>query len=155
MRQELARDSFNAQITEASHLIAFAAFDTVTKEQIADFIRFMASERGLPESYLEDYKNKLEANFLSKTDQENFIWSSQQAYIALGTALIAAADAQVDATPMEGFNSQKLDELLKLSEKGLKSVLLLSLGYRDAEEDFLANQKKVRLPLSELVTNIN
>ncbi|WP_422083796.1 NAD(P)H-dependent oxidoreductase [Ulvibacterium sp.] len=155
VRQELAKDSFNSQIKEAPHLIAFAAFNLITKEHIADFIRFMAKERGLPESHLEDYKNKLELHLLTRTNEENFIWSSQQAYIALGTGLIAAADAKVDATPMEGFNREKLDELLGLRKKGLKSVLLLALGYRDTEKDFLANQKKVRLPLNELVTEIN
>lgn len=155
VRQELAEDSFNAQITEASHLVAFAAFTTITKEYIASFIEFMAKERGLPEDAFEACKNSLEQHILARTDEENYIWSSQQAYIALGTGLIAAAYAKVDATPMEGFNSEKLDKLLNLREKGLKSVLLLALGYRDAEQDFLANQKKVRLPLSELVSEIN
>nr|WP_299383413.1 nitroreductase family protein [Allomuricauda sp.] len=155
IRKVLASDSFNTQITEASHLIAFAAFDSISKEQIADLVHFMAKERELPELALEPYKKSLEQYILSRTDHENFIWSSQQAYIALGTALIAAANAKVDATPMEGFNSEKLDELLLLKEKGLKSVLLLALGYRDAEKDILAHQKKVRLPLEKLVTQIN
>ncbi|UJH66669.1 NAD(P)H-dependent oxidoreductase [Allomuricauda sp. SCSIO 65647] len=155
VRWQLARDSFNAQITEASHLIAFAAFETITKEQITEFIAFMAKERGLPETTLDSYKSSLEQHILARTDHENFIWSSQQAYIALGTGMIAAANAEVDATPMEGFNPEKLDRLLNLREKGLKSVLLLALGYRDAEKDFLANQKKVRLPLKELVTHID
>ena len=55
---------------------------------------------------------------------------------------------------MEGFDNEKLDKLLDLKEKGLRSVVLLALGYRDAEKDILANQKKVRLPISELVTEI-
>lgn len=155
IRKTLAKDSFNAQIADASHLIAFAAFDSLSKEHISDFIQFMASERGLPETALEDYKKSLENHLLTKTDKEIFIWSSQQAYIALGTGLIAAASTKVDATPMEGFNSETLDELLNLKEKGLKSVLLLALGYRDTENDFLANQKKVRLPLTKLITEIN
>lgn len=155
IRQKLAKDSFNAQIMEASHLIAFAAFDSITKEHISDFIQFMANERGLPETALVEYKNSLENHLLTRTNQENFIWSSQQAYIALGTGLIAAANAKVDATPMEGFHSETLDELLNLKEKGLKSVLLLALGYRDSENDFLANQKKIRLPLTELISEIN
>ena len=45
---------------------------------------------------------------------------------------------------MEGFDSAQLDALLKLDEKGLKSVLILPLGYRDEANDFLLNQKKVR-----------
>lgn len=154
IREELGKDSFNPQITEASHLIAFAAFDSVTKERIANLIWLMANERGVPETDLEDYKNTLELHLLARTDEENFIWSSKQAYIALGTGLIAASNLKVDATPMEGFNADKLDDLLNLKDKGLKSVLLLALGYRDTENDFLANQKKVRLPISDLMTEI-
>ncbi|MCG6188493.1 nitroreductase family protein [Maribellus maritimus] len=154
IRQELAKESFNPQITEASHLLAFAAFDSVTKERIANLIQLMASERGIPEDNLEDYKNTLEFHLLGRTNEENFIWSSKQAYIALGTGLIAAANLKVDATPMEGFNTEKLDDLLNLKEQGLRSVLLMALGYRDAEKDFLANQKKVRLPISDLVVEI-
>lgn len=154
IRKELAKDSFNPQITEASHLLAFAAFDSVTKERIANLIQLMVSERGIPEDDLEDYKTTLEFHLLSRTDEENFVWSSKQAYIALGTGLIAAANLKVDATPMEGFNPEKLDDLLNLKEQGLRSVLLMALGYRDTEKDFLANQKKVRLPISDLVVEI-
>lgn len=53
---------------------------------------------------------------------------------------------------MEGFNAQKLDELLGLNEKGLKSVVLLSIGYRDEEKDAFAKLKKVRLPKEVLAT---
>jgi nitroreductase len=57
---------------------------------------------------------------------------------------MAAALQEVDATPMEGFNAAALDELLQLKQHGLRSVSLLPLGYRDAENDWLVNLKKVR-----------
>lgn len=155
IRQELGKDSFNSQIIEASHLIAFAAFDTVTKEHIDALIQLMAKERGILDSDLADFQSSIEGYLLARTPEENFIWSTKQAYIALGTALIAAADLKVDTTPMEGFDSERLDALLNLKEKGLKSVVLLALGYRDEKADYLANQKKVRLPLKEFVTVIN
>jgi len=155
IRKELAEDSFNPQILEASHLIAFTAFDSVTKERIGNLIKLMANERDILESDLKEYKDTLEFHLLARTNEENFIWSSKQAYIALGTGLIAAANLGVDTTPMEGFNTEKLDNLLGLKDKGLKSVLLMAIGYRDAEIDFLSNQKKVRLPIHELVTEVD
>ena len=79
-------------------------------------------------------------------------WSAKQAYIALGTGLAAAALEEVDATPMEGFNPKKLDEVLGLTEKGLKSTVLLMLGYRDASKDQTANAKKVRRATKDLFT---
>ncbi|MGR6747918.1 nitroreductase family protein, partial [Aeromonas veronii] len=79
-----------------------------------------------------------------RTPEENFQHAARQAYIGLGTALIAAAEEQVDATPMEGFTPEKVDEILNLRSRGLRSVLLLPLGYRQADGDWLVNLKKVR-----------
>lgn len=154
IRKNLGSDSFNSQIVDASHLIAFAAFDSITKERTSSLIALMAKERGVPVSDLADYQQAMEGYLLPRSDEENFIWASKQAYIALGTALIAAAELEVDSTPMEGFNTEKLDQLLNLKDKGLKSVFLLGLGYRDPGSDILAKQKKVRIPIHELVTEI-
>ena len=85
----------------------------------------------------------------------NFEHAARQAYIALGTALLAAAEASVDATPMEGFDPAKVDEILGLRAKGLRSVVLLPLGYRQASGDWLVNLKKVRTPLDELVIRVD
>ena len=80
--------------------------------------------------------------------------AARQAYIGLGAALIAAAFEEVDATPMEGFDPAKLDEILKLRERGLRSVAIVPLGYRAAEGDWLVNLKKVRRPLERFLTEI-
>jgi nitroreductase len=86
------------------------------------------------------------AGLTKNTAEQNFNWAARQAYIALGTALIAAASQEVDATPMEGFDSAALDNLLGLPEKGLKSVSILPLGYRDVSQDWLVSLPKVRTP---------
>ena len=153
MRKELGSDSFNPQIVEASHLLLFAAFDSISQETIDNYIRLVAKVREMPVEDLAGFKSALGA-LLTRTDDENFIWSAKQAYIALGTGLIAAAALHVDATPMEGFNTEKFDEVLGLKEKGLKSVVLLALGYRDEENDKYAKLKKVRVPKEEFVIRI-
>ncbi len=152
LRKQLGENSFNSQIIEASHLLVFAAYNNVTQEIINDYIVYISEVRQIPIEQLADFKKSLENHLLSRTSDENFIWSSKQAYLALGTALIAAAELKIDSTPMEGFDNQKLDELIGLKEKGLKSVVLLSLGYRDEENDSFAKLKKVRLPKEEFVT---
>ena len=154
IRKELGADSFNPQITEASHLLVFAAYNSVKKDHIENYIKRIVKVREIPEESLVDFKRSLDNYLLERTDEQNFIWSAKQAYIALGTGLIAAANLQVDATPMEGFNSEKFDEILGLKEKGLKSVVLLALGYRDEENDIFSKLKKVRLPKEEFVTEI-
>jgi nitroreductase len=86
---------------------------------------------------------------LSRTPEARAEWAARQSYIALGTGLIAAAAEGVDATPMEGFNADALDKLLDLPAKGLRSTLILALGYRDEEKDFLAKAQKVRRSAEE------
>jgi nitroreductase/dihydropteridine reductase len=154
LQKELGQGSFNTQIAEASHLLVFAALETVNKEMIDKYIQFVAKERNIPEEYLEDFKTALVNGLLNRTDDEHFIWSAKQAYIGLGTGLIAAANLQVDSTPMEGFDAEKFDSILGLKEKRLKSVVLLALGYRDTENDYMVNLKKVRLPLDVFATEI-
>lgn len=132
------------QILEASHLLVFAAWDNITPEQINDYINNTAETRGVTQESLAGFKNALLGIATRNTPEENFQWAARQAYIAFGTAIAAAATEEVDATPMEGFNASALDELLNLKEKGLRSVTLLPLGYRDAQNDWLAGQKKVR-----------
>ncbi len=72
------------------------------------------------------------------------IWSSNQAYIALGDGLIAGIEEEIDSTPMEGFDKKQLDNFLNLEERGLRSKVLPALRYRDVKNDYLANLKKIR-----------
>ncbi len=133
-----------SQIVDGSHLLVFAAWDNVTPEHIEEFIQNTATVRNAPLESLKDFKNTLLNMANNRSQEENFAWAARQAYIAFGVGLVAAATEKVDATPMEGFNSQALDELLDLKAKGLKSVTLMPLGYRDAENDWLAKLPKVR-----------
>jgi len=132
------------QITESSLLLIFAAWDNITPAHIEDYINHTAEVRGVSLESLTGFKDALLNIAQKNTPEQNFQWAARQAYIAFGTAIAAAATEQVDATPMEGFNAAALDELLNLKEKGLRSVTLLPLGYRDAANDWLASQKKVR-----------
>lgn len=155
IRNKLAENGFNPQIVEASHLLVFAAIENLSLSDIDEYMQRTAETRGVPVQALENFRQILIGNITSKTKEDNFIWASKQAYIGLGTAMVAAAYLRIDATPMEGFNPAQFDEILGLKEKGLKSVVLLSLGYRDAEKDPYVNAEKVRLPLNKFSFAIN
>ncbi len=142
------------QITEASHLLVFAAWDDVTPEHIEKVFGQVIRERKLPADALDKYRNFLTTHFGSLSRDERHHAAARQAYIAFGVAIVAAAEQKVDATPMEGFKPAELDRLLGLREKGLRSVALLALGYRDTANDWLAGQKKVRRPIEELVIEL-
>lgn len=131
-------------ITDASHVLVFAAWDHYSAERINQMFDLVNAERGYINEGFEAYRQKLLAYYPNRTPAENFEHAARQAYIGLGSALIAAAELGVDSTPMEGFEPEKVDEILGLSDLGLKSVLLLPLGYRANDGDWLLGQKKVR-----------
>lgn len=144
-----------SQITDSSHLLVFAAWDNYTEERISEVFRHTAKERGVSEESFTDYKNKLTSSYVPREERENFEHTARQAYIGFGTAIAAAAELRVDATPMEGFVSEELDTLLGLPEKGLKSVTILALGYRDEANDWLVDMKKVRTPKEDFLIRLN
>ena len=108
-----------------------------------DFISLNAKTRKASLESLDGLKSKL-LNISKRSEEENFEWAARQTYIAFATGIVAAAEERVDATPMEGFNNVALDELLNLKDKGLRSLTLLPLGYREKEKDWLVNLAKVR-----------
>jgi nitroreductase / dihydropteridine reductase len=137
------------QIVDASHLLVFATWEKVTPDHLTEYMHLIASEREMPIESLDAFKANL-TGAISRPHDAVYEWLSRQPYIALGTAIIAAAEQEVDATPMEGFNAAGLDELLNLKEKGLRSVAILALGYRDAANDYMVNAKKVRKPREQM-----
>ncbi len=104
---------------------------------------------------LHTYYDNLKANYLPREAETNYAHAARQAYIALGIALVAAAEQEVDSTPMEGFDPDAVDSILGLRERGLRSVVLLPLGYRDPEGDWLLQMKKIRKSRETIVTEIN
>lgn len=143
-----------AQITDGSHLLVFAAWDNYTVERINMMFDLTNEVRGLKNEGWENYRNMLLGLYPKRPAEENFQHAARQAYIALGTALVAAASEGVDSTPMEGFDAKALDEILDLRAKGLRSVVILPLGYREPEGDWLVNLKKVRRPVEKFVTEV-
>jgi len=154
LRKQLSPAAMNQpQITESSHLLVFAAWETITEKDVYEFIDQTASLRNVNVESLNGVKEYL-LSAVQKPADQNFNWAARQAYIALGTALVAAAEEKVDTTPMEGFDAAAFDGLLGLEERGLKSVALLSLGYRDAENDWNANLPKARREKEKLFIHL-
>jgi nitroreductase len=148
--QEIAWNQ--AQVTEGSHLLVFAAWDNYTPERINHMFDLVNEERGFKNEGWENYRQMLLNSYPQRDAQLNFEHAARQAYIAFGMSVAQAAFEGVDATPMEGFDPVKLDEILGLKEKGLRSVTILPLGYRAQEGDWLVNLKKVRRPKEQFVS---
>ncbi len=152
LKAKLGEGSFNGQIANSSHLLVFAAFNNVSLTYVDDYVAMAEQQRNLPAGAMGEFKKALVSFFSTQSAEANAAWATKQAYIGLGTALIAAAEQKVDSTPMEGFDAAKFDELLDLTDKGLHAVVVISLGYRDAANDYLSNMSKVRLPIADFAT---
>ena len=144
-----------SMVSDCSHLLIFTAWDTYTTERINKMFDLTNETRGFTNEGWENYRNYLLSAYPNRSNEENFNHAAKQAYLAFGVAITAAAFEEVDCTPMEGFNNQAVDDLLGLKEKGLKSVVMLPVGYRDSEKDWLANLKKVRKSKEDFITEIN
>lgn len=139
-------------ITDCSHLLVFAAWDTYTADRINKMFDLTNEVRGFKNEGWENYRQMLLDSYPQRDAEENFNHAAKQAYIAFSQSIAAAAFEGVDSTPIEGFDPAAVDEILNLKEKGLRSCVILTLGYRDAENDWLVNLKKVRKSKEDLVT---
>lgn len=142
------------QIIESDAVVVFAAWTNFNEEQVDKYMGEIASKRNVPVESLNGFAANIKGKINNSSQEELLIWAEKQVYIALGFGLTAAALEGVDSTPMEGFVPAQVDEVLNLKEKGLTSVCLLALGYRDAEKDFLSKAAKVRRSSEELFIHI-
>jgi nitroreductase len=141
LREKIKDASYGQiQMTDASDLIVLCAKETLTED---DVVKITGNNEG--------YKNMIMGSIKNKSNDEILNWNAKQVYLALGFLLETAAIMNIDACPMEGFDNKKVDEILGLNEKGLKSVVICPVGYR-SEDDKYANNSKFRFPQSELVT---
>lgn len=156
IREKIKTVSWNQpQVTDCSHLLVFAVWDDMTPERVNMMFDLTNDVRGIVNEGWENYRQMLLAIVAERGQEANYQAAARQAYIGLGSALIAAAFEEVDATPMEGFDPLAVDEILDLGARHLRSVVILPLGYRAAEGDWLVNLKKVRRPRENFVTEIN
>jgi len=155
VKEKLRAASFDqSQVTDASHVLVWAAWDGYSLEKISAVFDKTIAERGIPANAMDEYKQRLWGMYEPLGQEWHANHAAKQAYISFGIAIAAAAEQQVDATPMEGFIPAEVDKLLGLSELGLKSALVLPLGYRDDANDWLVNLKKVRTSQEEFITEI-
>ena len=139
-------------ITDCSHLLIFAAWDQYTEDRINKMFDLTNEIRGFKNEGWENYRNSLLGVYPKQDPEVSFAHAARQAYIGFAMGIAAAATLNIDSTPIEGFDPAQLDEILGLREKGLRSCVILTLGKRDAEKDWLVNLPKVRKSKADLIT---
>jgi len=135
------------QVTSSSHLvIVLAAIDNVKVESGEVEKRF--ARRDMPQENLDFYMD-IYAKHLEKTlssDENIYHWTSKQSYIALANMMTAAAFIGVDSCPIEGFEKEKVEEILELDTSKWQVSVVVPFGYRINEQSI-----QLRLPFDEVV----
>jgi nitroreductase / dihydropteridine reductase len=152
LKEKMVQGALNPEVMrDCSHVLVFAAWDSYSDEKIDKIYDLHTDVRDLPRGRFGSYTDKIKEMYNAQTPEEHFAHTARQTYIALGLAIAQAAELKIDSTPAEGFSNEVVDNILNLKELGLKSVSLLYLGYRDAENDWLSTMKKVRVPMEEFI----
>jgi len=139
------------QITTCSDLVVIlAAIESVRPQSGIPQKRF--ARRPLPPEQIDAYIN-LYGNFLADTlssDEKTFCWTARQTYIALANMMTAAAYEQIDSCPIEGFEKEKVEELLEIDTKAYQVAVMAAFGYRVNPQS-----EQIRLPFEEVVEFID
>lgn len=154
LREKLQPVSWGqTQIIDASHLLVFANQTNVDNVEIDAYLKNVSETRQIPLESLTGYGDFMKSKITALTTEQKSIWTAKQAYLALANLLNAAAELKIDIAPMEGFESEKYNEILNLTKKGLNAAVVAAVGYRH-EDDATQHYKKVRKSTQELFINL-
>jgi len=139
-----------SQIVDASHLYALASKSVPTAQDIADFVESTKTTRNATDESLAGLKKMLEGSMASRSAADIATWTAKQVYIALGFLLDAAAQHKIDACPMEGFDHDKVSEIIGVTKDGYAVQVLCPVGHRAADDKY-ATLAKVRYPKERII----
>ena len=152
IREQLKQVSWGqSQITDASHLIVFANQTNFDSKLIEDYLTNVSITRNIPLENLNEYSDFMKSKLLDLPANIKSTWAAKQTYIALGNLMQAAAELKIDTCPIEGFEADKYNTILKLNEKELTAAVVLPMGYR-SKEDQTQHYAKVRKSKENLFT---
>ncbi|MFV0417364.1 MAG: NAD(P)H-dependent oxidoreductase [Dysgonomonas sp.] len=137
-------------ITACSHLLVFAPYTDISEGNLNSYFELIKRKRNPGEEWCNKYRTKIQG-FMEKNRNGVASWLAHQVYIALGVACVAAANERVDSVPIEGFDKEALNRILDLPSKHLTSGVMLPLGYKDPEKDWVNNTPKVRKDIEDLI----
>jgi nitroreductase len=144
LRAQLLPAAFGqTQVTDASHLFVIASQVNVGNTEIDAYLKNASAIRNLPIESLSGYGGFMKGAINAMSEDIKSNWTAKQTYLVLGNLLNAAAELNIDSTPMEGFNPVQFNEILGLDKLNLNTALVVPVGYRH-EEDDTQHLKKVR-----------
>ncbi len=142
-----------AQVTDSSHFIVLCVRTDVDDAFVDHYMQSIATTRGIPVEALAGFAENIKGSLSRRTLEQTVEWSSRQVYIPLGVAMLAAAENGIDAAPMEGFFNSQFSDILGLREQNLEPRVMLSLGFRSEDDEFM-HYKKARFDADEVFVTV-
>ena len=154
IRAELRKVAWDQpQITDSSALLVFAVNYETNAKSVDEFVDLISQTRNIPKDALSGYGDMMKGSIQGQSHEQIETWVSKQAYIALGFGLVSAAVLDLDACPMEGFSPADFDRILDIQKLGLKSKVIMAVGYR-SKDDHYQDLAKVRQKTEELFIRV-
>lgn len=125
IKQKLKEAGYNQkQFTQCTAALVFVT-DLNISDRFEQQLKLRHEDDPAAKKNLELYERSVKKWLSSQTVEFLKPWIQHQIYLALGFALAACAELGVDSCPMEGFNPEKFDEILKLPKAHFSTVALV------------------------------
>ena len=147
---------FNAGRFNASHLIAFAV-PVKPDQAYTDALYQCECEAGrfgpnTPEVRPDAWRVDMLLE-MGKDPDRWYQYAANQVYLALGCVTVAAAMKGIHSTIIGGYDAKAFDSAFGLDTMGMRSVVLISLGY-GANDDANATLGKARLSAQQVISHL-
>ena len=155
LKKKLRVASWNQpQVEDCSHFVVFTTKRSVSEEDVQNYLTYVTQIRSLPPNFSKEYGKVLTQKLVHEPTKESISeWAARQAYIVLGNLMTSAAMLGIDTCPMEGFEPEQYDQILKLKDTPYRSVLACAVGFR-SDQDKAQAMPKVRYPASQLLIRV-
>ena len=142
-----------SQIVDASQVLVFANITNFGEVEIDAYFQNLIETRRIPMESVQGYADFMKSKIAALSLDDKNIWTEKQTYIALTNLLNAAAELNIDVTPMEGFEPENFNKILGLDKLGLNASVIATIGYRH-KDDATQHYVKVRKSNEELFINL-
>ncbi len=144
------------KVADAPFIVVFSTQNNLTDQHIADVLAQEYKDGRFADAAARDKYDAGRRGYVNNNVSDPAIqrpWMEKQAYIALGFLLLGAPALGLQATPIEGFDREKMDQQLNLEAQGLHSIVMATVGY-NSDADFNAALPKSRLTRDKIVTTL-
>jgi len=141
-------------VFESSQIILFAYNPCYTRNDYAEVVdQYIKDGRVKPENREAAFAAFTFAEANTDETGNTACWTKAQTYLALGNTLHTLARLKIDSTPIEGIDTELVNEEFKKELGGYCCDVALAIGYHHAE-DANAKLPKSRLAMEKILMRI-